>query len=127
MGLTAATAAGIFLVRKPQTETTELPSEQVTHVTAPVACGNAASLEGLVLALELPGNGKWTGRAANDGSVRIEINDKIPLPTQATIAVTVDSVPPSFAGLLTPGANVGTLTLTDGHPDAARRKLTARR
>jgi hypothetical protein len=126
-GLAAATAATIFLVRKPQTETTDLPPQQVTHVTTPVACGNVAALSGLVLALDLPGNGKWTGRAASDGSVRIDINDKIPLPIEATVAVTVDSVPPSFATLVMPGAKVGTLTLTDGHADGARSKLTARR
>lgn len=126
-GLAIGTGAGIFLARKPQTETADLPSQQLTRVTAPVACGNTEALAGLVVALELPAGGRWTGRAASDGSVRIDINEKISLPAQMSVPVVVESVPPSLAGLVTVGAGVGKVILSGAHTESPRRKLASNR
>jgi hypothetical protein len=126
LGLTTALVGGFYLTRKPQIETTDLPVQQLTTVTTQVSCGASAALAGLGLALELPGNGKWSGRAEADGSLRININPQLALP-DATLPIVVEEVPPSLAGLVAPGAVVGQLKLSNDRPDSAHRKLASRR
>jgi hypothetical protein len=120
----------IFLAQKPRTETKDLPSEAIATVEpGAVACGATAELEGLSALVEIPGNGKWTGRAAADGTLRIEINDRIPLLEGSRVMVTVESVPAGIAGLVSPGATLGSLTLgahAAGNP-SARRGMPLRR
>lgn len=128
-GAVIAASAGIFALRKPSTTITDLPTEQRQSVTAPVACGKTAALEGTVVALELPQNGKWTGRVSGDGMVRIDVNPTIALPDQATLPVVVDSVPPSLAEFVHPGLGIGTVTLTGRRAEGAKLqpKLAGRR
>jgi len=128
-GAVMAGSAGVFALRKPITEITDLPPERRQDVTAPVACGATPALQGMTVALELPQNGKWTGRVGGDGTVRIDLNEHVALPEHATLSVVVDSVPPSIAGLVTPGATVGAVTFaalpTEG--GSARRKVASHR
>ena len=110
-GLIPVVAGGYFLAQKPRVETKDLATKEVKRVSGPTVCGSTASLQGLTLAVELPGNGRWLGQALADGSVRIDINPNIPLPERATLRVVVDAVPANLAGLVSPGAALGELTL----------------
>jgi hypothetical protein len=123
-GAVMASSAAIFALRKPSTEITDLPAEQRQQLTAPVACGVTPALEGLTVALELPQSGKWTGRVGGDGTVRIDVNEHIVLPEHATLSVVVDSVPPSIAGLIAPGAAIGAVTLA-APAESARRHVAS--
>jgi hypothetical protein len=111
-GLVPLATGAIFLALKPQTEIEQLPAESVTTLTPkPTACGNTASLEGISVLVDTASSGKWSGRVSADGSLRIEINSQVPLPDNTQVNVTVESVPPAIAGLLAPGAALGSLTL----------------
>ena len=114
-GLVAAVAGGYSLAQKPTIQTKELPSETHTQLLSNNAsCGTTAALEGLSVAVDLPGNGSWRGRTALDGSVRIDVSDSIKLPEGAPLTVVVDSVPPLLAGIVTPGAVLGDVKLVRG-------------
>jgi hypothetical protein len=107
-GLGSAILGGYWLAQKPQVESKELPPEQLTHpVPGTFACGTTAALEGLALAVDLPNNGKWTGRVSADGAVRIDINEKITLNDDTPVRVVVESVPASLAGTVAVGASWG--------------------
>jgi hypothetical protein len=125
-GLTMAVPGGYFLSRRPQIETKDLPEKQLAHVTSQnVACAPASSLSGVV-AVELPGNGSWSGRASADGSVRIEIQPGIPIPGGATVPVSIQSVPSTFATSVTPGTVLAEVTFVKQSLPEAKplRKLT---
>ena len=114
-GITTAVAGGYLWAQKPKVETTDLPSETHTQLLANnVSCGTTPALEGLSVALDVPGNGTWRGRTALDGSVRIEVSDSIKLPDGVTLSVVVDSVPPILAGIVSPGAVLGEVKLARG-------------
>ena len=103
-GIVVGVPGGLFLARKPKIETKDLPEKQLSQVTARnVACAPASSLEGVVVAVELPGNDSWSGRAAPDGSVRIEVGPTIPMPEGATVQVAVQSVPSTFTSSVAVG------------------------
>jgi hypothetical protein len=110
-GLIPVVAGGYFLAQKPRVETKDLAAKEVKSVSGPTACGSLSALQGLTAALELPGNGRWVGQALADGSLRIDINPNIPLPEKATLHVVVDAVPANLAGLVSPGASLGELTV----------------
>jgi len=110
-GLATGVAGGIFLIRKPQIETKDLPEQEVSRVTSQgVSCASAASLEGIGVAIELPGNGTWSGRATADGTVRIEVQPTIPMPEGAKVQVLVQSVSSTFASSVSPGDVLGEVT-----------------
>jgi hypothetical protein len=129
-GLTMAVPGGYFLSRKPQIETKDLPEKQTSSVTSQnVACAPASSLEGVVVAVELPGNGSWSGRATADGTVRIEIQATIPMPADATVPITLQSVPSTFATSVTPGTVLAEVTFAKpraSQESGSQRKLTKR-
>jgi len=108
MGLTAGVTGGVFLARKPQLETKDLPEREASRViSVGVACAPTASLNGVIVGFELPGQGTWSARAAADGAVRIEVPRAIPLPEGTTVQVVVESVPATFGNSVTPGAVLG--------------------
>lgn len=112
-GLTVAVSGGYFLAQKPKLETKELPTETNTVlISNSVSCGSVQSLDGLSVALELPQNGTWSGRTSADGSVRIDVNESIRLPEDATARIVVDSVPPILARIVSPGASLGEVRFT---------------
>src|SRR6185369_13220234 len=126
-GLTMAVPGGYFLSRKPQIETKDLPEKQASRVTSQnVACAPPSSLEGIVVAVELPEGGSWSGRVSSDGTVRIEIQPRIPLPEGATVPVTVQSVPLTFATSVTAGTVLADVTFVkpQAQETKAQRKLT---
>ncbi|HEY3253575.1 MAG TPA: hypothetical protein VGJ91_06490 [Polyangiaceae bacterium] len=107
-GVVFGAPGGIFLARPPKIESKDLPEKQLSHVTSQnVACAPPSSLEGIAVAVELPGNGSWSGRAAGDGSVRIEVQPTISLPEGATVQVVVQSVPPTFTSSVAVGTVLG--------------------
>ena len=130
LGLSGVIAGGYFLMRKPEVETKQLPAQEASRVTAKnVACGNTANLEGMVAALELPGNGTWTGRVAADGSVRIAVNENVPLPEQGSARVIVQTVSAGYAGVIAIGATLGEVSFVRPSPSPATglsRKLSRR-
>ena len=126
-GLTMAVPGGYFLSRKPQIETKDLPEKRASRVTSQnVACAPPSSLEGIVVAVELPEGGSWSGRVSSDGTVRIEIQPRIPLPEGATVPVTVQSVPLTFATSVTAGTVLADVTFVkpQAQETKAQRKLT---
>jgi len=128
-GLAAAVAGVYFLAQKAHVESKDIPPEQVTHpVPGTFACGTTAALEGLSVAVDLPNNGKWTGRVGAEGAVRIDINEKISLSDDAPVRVVVESVPASLAGTVAVGASWG-LVLRAASSEkrlSALRPVTAR-
>ncbi|MET0794181.1 MAG: hypothetical protein ABW061_21850 [Polyangiaceae bacterium] len=114
-GLTAGVAGGYLLAQKPQIETRELPTETRTQLIANgVSCGPTRVLEGLSVSFELPHGGAWSGRAAADGSVRIDVNEGIRLPEGTTVRIVVDAVPAGLAAIVSPGMLVGEVSLARG-------------
>jgi len=110
-GLTVAVPAGISLAQKPKIETKDLGEEQISFVTSSnVPCAPPTNLEGIVVAIDLPGNGNWSGRSAADGTVRIEVQPSIPMPEGESVSIRVQSVPSTLASNVVPGAVLAAVT-----------------
>jgi hypothetical protein len=111
-GVIVAGASGLMLARSNYTERRPLPDQQTLQVREARPCGNIAALEGLGLAVLLPGlGGKRTGIVSADGSTRIELGPKPKLPRGAPLDVLVESVPSSLTGMVATGSVVTRLTL----------------
>lgn len=126
-GLTAATTGGVFLALEPHVETQDLPEREVSKVTSEnVACAPTSTLADVVVAIELPGNGTWTGQASADGAVRIDVQPTIAMPDGAKVQIVLHSVPPTFAINVRPGTVLGEVTFekTQPLPAVPTRKLS---
>ena len=126
-GLVPVVTGSYFLAQKPRVVMKDLAAKEVKNTSGPAPCGSTVTLVGLTAAVELPGNGRWLGQAAADGSLRIDINPNIPLPDNTTLRVVVDAVPASLAGLVSPGALLGELTVQRGVASLNPGKANARK
>ena len=129
-GLAISVVGGVFLARKPQLQSKELPEQEVSRVTSSgVACASVASLEGVTVAFELPQNGSWSGRVTADGTVRIDVQPMIPMPEGAKVQVVIQTVPSTFATSVAVGSVLAEVTLEKTRterPASATRGLTKR-
>jgi hypothetical protein len=121
LGMTVLTA--LAAARKPKTTTETLPPDEVTTTLAGSSCGAPAALEGMLIALELPNGGRWSGKLEHGGSFRIDIDPQISLPASEA-RIFVDDVPPAAAAIVTRGSLLGTLSLAPTTPQHAGRRAS---
>ncbi len=123
LGLGATALGVIGVVQKPKIETESLPPQQVTTSTPESPCGGAEALDGMLIALELPNGGRWTGPVLRDGTLRIEISPEVPL-AGGEARFFIDSVPAALADVIVRGTSLGTLTLARASKEQVRRRAS---
>ena len=120
-GLGMAALTAFAALHKPKTTTEALPPDQVTTTTADSPCGAPEALEGMLIALELPNGGRWSGKLEHDGSFRIDIDPEVSLPA-ADARLFVDDVPPAAADIVPRGTALGTLSLAPANSQHTGRR-----
>ena len=124
IGLGMAAVGVLGLVQKPKVKTESLPPQQVTTSTSDSACGNADALDGMVIAMELPNGGRWTGRVERDGTFRIDVDSEVPLPA-GEARFFIDNVTPPLDAVVVRGTPVGTLTLARSSNERTKSRASS--
>ncbi|HVJ17892.1 MAG TPA: hypothetical protein VM686_20875 [Polyangiaceae bacterium] len=112
LGITSIIAGVIAGLRKPTTETVELPSEtRATVAPAVHSCGELSQLAGLTVTAALSDGGKWSGSADENGNISIDLSPNLHLHGGVTARLSIESVPAKASRFIKPGAVLGDLSL----------------
>lgn len=112
-GLGTVVGGALVHARKSEVQTSALvPEERVSVDPKLYACAKLEDLQGMVVAAELSGGGKWLGTADEHGVVRIELGPNANLAAQQTARFSVDSAPEPTDRFARPGLALGDLSLT---------------